>query len=328
MSDDELLDDILDEVEALGNQLPGETLARLFEERARGIPVGAPGRAAWLSHAGERWEMEGDLLRAKACYEQAAQDGGAAYLDPRAELVNVLLELGEPDRVETLLADIRRDLKAGWAGRFVHEIVGEALELHGKLQEAQRWYTMGLTRAEREDPKNIDVGCLNGRYRVRRALGLPADRYDEMAAERLRDYAAEVDEGDEARLLGAAVDDRPTFRAVLYWPEKELPQVLQRWPSSRDVYGGDHAEHRSVVEHRLRDLAGPTAPVAVARGSLEEYVDFADEGNHDPAESSTRAAYAAHLGNLARVVPWPPGRNDLCWCGSRLKYKKCCGALP
>ncbi|MFC4081708.1 SEC-C metal-binding domain-containing protein [Amycolatopsis samaneae] len=25
-------------------------------------------------------------------------------------------------------------------------------------------------------------------------------------------------------------------------------------------------------------------------------------------------------------VGWPPGRNDVCWCGSACKYKKCCGA--
>ncbi|WP_406693168.1 SEC-C metal-binding domain-containing protein [Saccharopolyspora sp. ID03-671] len=25
-------------------------------------------------------------------------------------------------------------------------------------------------------------------------------------------------------------------------------------------------------------------------------------------------------------LPWPPGRNDTCWCGSGRKYKKCCGA--
>lgn len=22
-------------------------------------------------------------------------------------------------------------------------------------------------------------------------------------------------------------------------------------------------------------------------------------------------------------VPWPPGRNDPCWCGSGRKYKRC-----
>jgi len=36
----------------------------------------------------------------------------------------------------------------------------------------------------------------------------------------------------------------------------------------------------------------------------------------------------ADLGrDRSRVIAWPPGRNDPCWCGSRRKYKKCCGAL-
>lgn len=26
--------------------------------------------------------------------------------------------------------------------------------------------------------------------------------------------------------------------------------------------------------------------------------------------------------------PWPPGRNDACWCRSPRKYKKCCGPVP
>jgi uncharacterized protein YchJ len=26
------------------------------------------------------------------------------------------------------------------------------------------------------------------------------------------------------------------------------------------------------------------------------------------------------------VVAWPPGRNERCWCGSGVKYKKCCAA--
>ncbi|MFE3459325.1 SEC-C metal-binding domain-containing protein [Nocardiopsis aegyptia] len=27
-----------------------------------------------------------------------------------------------------------------------------------------------------------------------------------------------------------------------------------------------------------------------------------------------------------RLVPWPPQRNETCWCGSARKYKKCCGS--
>lgn len=324
--DDDLLDEILDEVEALGKQIPGETLAPLFEERARGISPGAPGRAAWLSHAGERWEMEGDLQRARSCYEQAAQDGGEAYLDPRAQLINVLLELGDGARADELLAQLRSDLRAGWSGRYVHEVVGEALELHGRLEEAHRWFSAGLTHAQREHPEAVDLGCLNGRFRVRRQLGLPHDRYDELCEEYRRDYAADIE--DEKRLLHAAAGEGSPPLAVLYWPEDELDPVLRRWPDLAEVYGHDHAEHRSRVEHRLRELVEREGPVAVGVGSLEDYLRFAAGRGDHTDDPSTRGMYGAHLAYSGRYVVWPPGRNDPCWCGSGVTYARCCGALP
>jgi hypothetical protein len=327
MTDDDLLDEIMDEVEALQTQLPREMLAPLFEERARGIAPGAPGRAAWLTHAGEHWELEDDPVRARACYEEAARDGGVTYIDPRAEMLNVLFELGETDRADELLAELRQDIKAGWEGRFVHEFVGESLELHWRLEEALRWFSAGLTRSQRDDPDNIDIGCLNGRYRVRRALDLPEDRYDLLAAERRREYSEDLDTSDEQRLIGAPAGGRPVTMAVLFWPESEFGTVLKRWPALADLYGADHAEHRSLAEHHLRDLAASGGPVSVARGDVAEYLAFAVQHEHDPAESSTRAAYAAHLAHQQRVVPRPPGRNDPCWCGSGSKYKKCCGRV-
>ena len=67
--------------------------------------------------------------------------------------------------------------------------------------------------------------------------------------------------------------------------------------------------------------------MVIGDGSVEEYAEFADREGNDPAESATRAAYGAHLGYLERTRPWPPGRNEPCWCGSGKKYKKCCGGL-
>ncbi|WP_370013527.1 SEC-C metal-binding domain-containing protein [Nocardiopsis sp. Huas11] len=26
------------------------------------------------------------------------------------------------------------------------------------------------------------------------------------------------------------------------------------------------------------------------------------------------------------MIPWPPGRNQPCWCDAGRKYKKCCGS--
>jgi len=330
--DDDLLDEILDEVQSLAEQLSGESLPLLFEERARGIAPGAPGRAAWLTHAGERWEMEGDLVRAKACYEEAARDGGETYLDPRAEMLNVLLELGETDRVNELLADLRRDLKAGWEGRYVHEMVGESLELHGRLDEAMRWFSAGLTHSQRDDPETVDLGCLNGRWRVRRALGLPHDRYDELCEERRREYAATAEDEtglleDEKRLLEVPTGTASAPLTVLYWPKEEFDLVLDRWPTAAEHCGSDHAAHRAKVEQRLRDLVGHDGQVAVGLGSLEDYLHFAQSRGEESLDASARGMYGAHLAYTGRFVTWPPSRNDRCWCGSGLKYKRCCGAL-
>lgn len=323
--DDDLLDEILDEVEALGSQLPEQMIAPLCEERAQGLAPGAPGRAAWLSHAGERWEMQGDLERARSCYEQAAQDGGEAYLDPRAQLVGVLLELGDDARAEVLLEDIRRDLKAGWQGRFVHEIVGEALELHGRLVEAQRWFTMGLTAAEREEPGSLDLGCLNGRWRVRRLLDLPRDRYDERCEERRREYDADVE--DEKRLLRAATGGTSPPHVVLYWPEPDLARLLDRWPGLAETFGVGHDEHRTRVEHRLHELSGHDGPLAVGVASFDEYVRFVTDRGDRADDASSRSMYGAHLAYAGRCLPWPPGEEDACWCGSGRRYRECCGQL-
>ena len=35
---------------------------------------------------------------------------------------------------------------------------------------------------------------------------------------------------------------------------------------------------------------------------------------------------AAELDRREETLAWPPGRNEPCWCGSGLKYKRCCAA--
>lgn len=319
----DMYDEILDEVEEL-HWMPHAARAQLFEDRAHALDPGAPGRAAWLSHAGEAWELDGSLRRARACYEQAVADGGGAFLDPRAELLGVVLELGDTAAAEPLLTTLREAVRDGTAGNFVHETVGEALERHGRLEEALRWFSAGLTASERATPDDPDIGCLNGRFRVRRALGMPYDRYDTVSEERRRQYADQV--GDEQRLLDAPGGTEQVTFTVLYWPPEEFAQLLERWPDLAEDLGADHAEHRALVERHLRRLAEHRSGLAVSTGRFDDYLRYSDCRGSHARDGSTRASYAAHLGHLGRTTPWPPSRNDRCWCGSALKYKKCCGA--
>jgi tetratricopeptide (TPR) repeat protein len=317
-------DDMLDEVEDLGTQMSSPDLAALLEKRADDMPPAAFGRAAWFSLAGERWQMAGDLTRARSCYERAIVDGGETYLDPRADLADVLLDLGDVERAEELVEELRRDSRAGSTDPFLHEHVGEILELHERYDEALRWFNIGLSQQEDRD-EDLDIGCLNGHYRVRRALGLPFDRYDQLSEEARRAHGREL--RGESPLAGGATTRTEAALAVIYWPPEELDLLLRRWPQLADAYGDEHAQHRSLVEQRLRALSADHPRVGVAFGVVAEYVGFAEEHGHDGADSSTRAFYAAHLHQIGRTTPWPPGRNEPCWCGSAKKYKKCCGGL-
>jgi tetratricopeptide (TPR) repeat protein len=318
-------EEILDEVERLATRMPSEELARLLEHRAHGLARGAPGRAAWLCHAGERWEMVDEFSHAKACYEEAVADGGETYLDPRADLANVLLELGETARAERLIEELDRDAREGRAGGFLHERVGEILELHDRLDEALRWYEAGLEQTGRDDPHTLDLGCLNGRFRVRRSLDLPMDHYDLVCEERRRGYAARM--AHEQHLLDLPADAGALPLTVLYWPKDEFDLVLRRWPSMVETCGLDHDEHRARVERRLRELVDHDGPVAIGTASADEYLRFAEGRGDNAADPSTRGMYGAHLAYLGRVLAWPPGRDDPCWCGSGLTYAVCCAPL-
>ena len=318
-----LVEAIADEVEEMWGRFPPARLALDLEQRADDLAPGTPGRAAWLVHAGEHWEMAKDFDRARSCYERAMMDGGSAWIDPRASLISLLLDQGDAARADELLGALRQDIAANGAMGPVHDWVGEALEECGRLREALRWYGAGLTYLEREDPDRVPIGCLNGRYRVRRALELPRDRYDEICeaerAESKRRYDEELDDMSGTARRSAAL-------AVLFWPADQFDRLLARWPQFAEDYGADHESHRVRVERHLHELSREHAQVSIGSADLDDYLRFASRHLEDPAAHPARAAYAAELGRTGRTIPWPPGRNDQCWCGSGRKYKKCCGS--
>lgn len=320
-----MLDRISDEVDELADRHPRRVLAQVLEDHAQTLPAGHVERAAWLTHAGEHWELARDLARARTCFEQAVEDGGPCWVDARALLLTVLLEVGESALADELLDELRHDAATASMRGPLHEYVGESLELAGRLEEALRWFNAGLIRGQ-QDTEEGDVGCLNGHYRVRRQLGLPHDRYDTLAEERRREALTQLDEEDDRRFTHAPAEPMPRL-ALLYWPPDEFERAAALWPSLRETHGADHSEHRLIVERHLRELARRGADVCVGPATVTEYVDFAEGKRRDPTDSATRAAYAAHLGFTGPTVPWPPSRNDRCWCGSGTKYKKCCGAL-
>ena len=133
----------------------------------------------------------------------------------------------------------------------------------------------------------------------------------------------------------------PPVEAGLSWSQSTRPDTSRRVgprpPSSSlssgsvrslrplaAAYGSDFDEHRAHLESELVRLAGAgRAGLGLLPGTVAGLTAFAG-GDGDPADPKTRAGYANRIAGGTGRVPWPPERNEACWCGSGLKYKKCC----
>ena len=255
--------------------------------------------------------------RAVRVYQQDAdRDGGYA----RSFRAGLLLRLGREDEGLAELARLRRLLTRD-ADAVCY--VSEALEAGGRPEIAEQWLTAALetlaqreSLGSREDPAYRSAAMMvyaltQQRHRIRRDLDLPHDEHDELA-DRLRDAVDGVlaDEDDDEGDL-----------AVLFWPRGEFDALLARWPELTRSYGSTWDEHCDAVEQGLQkgSQAGLSG-LAVLAGRVEDLARYAARLGADVTDADVREGYAQDL--LAR--PWPPGRNEPCWCGSGGKYKKCC----
>lgn len=124
--------------------------------------------------------------------------------------------------------------------------------------------------------------------------------------------------------------------AYAWLPAEEFALIEQRWPaiaaedSVRDSTGTlvDHGEYCRRLERTLREAAQSglrrLRVATLRRTAFDAWVTESGRSGED--EAALRAGYAADLNRRGiDVVAWPPGRNERCWCGSGVKYKKCCG---
>ncbi|WP_436530817.1 SEC-C metal-binding domain-containing protein [Actinoplanes sp. HUAS TT8] len=190
--------------------------------------------------------------------------------------------------------------------------IAAALAVGGRHRVAEEWLTEAVQAALAErtgEPSSAeDAGLLffllQQRHGIRHALNLTHDAHDNLA-DRL-----------ERRLANAgttAVGDE-----LLFWPQAEFDRVIAKWPALTSAYGSTWDEHRGRVERELVRLAASNpAPVSGTAAGLSTFAGL----ENDPADAKTRAGYTRQL--TTKIV-WPPERNGSCWCGSGLKYKKCC----
>jgi hypothetical protein len=306
--------------------LAGELVAAVEQGRVAEKPnVGFA-----LILAAEITEREGDLGGALALAERAdeayRQWGNAKYGFPRAFRAELLLRVGREDEAMAEFAALRPLM-----GRDPDAVsyVSEALETAGRAEIAEQWLSedlpAALRRREALDGRRgeeygqaamVAYALAQQRYRLRRDLGLPLDEHDRLAGNLRETLQESLADGPAGRELGPA---------VLFWPKVEFDTVVLRWPVLAGVYGRTWDDHRAQLQKGLELMAASgDSGLAVVAGSAEQLAGYATRHDGDPTDPDIRAGYAQHLLNHPRETPWPPGRNDACWCGSQVKYKKCC----
>ncbi|MCA1670939.1 MAG: SEC-C domain-containing protein, partial [Actinobacteria bacterium] len=255
--------------------------------------------------------------------------GDPSWGYPRAFNARLLLRLGREDEGMAELTALRPLLSEKIDAA---SYVCGALEEVGRAELAEQWVSAALlTTVQR--PEGLDrrrgepdygqteiVGFALAQYRhrLRRELDLPHDDYDDIA-DRLQDAVTEA--------LAALVDDEEDYEgtALLFWPQAEFDPLLLRWPILADTYGQTWDEHRTVLQRGLVHLSeSGHSRLAVVAGSAEGLAHYADRSGGDPTDPQVCRDYADHLTEHPRETVWPPGRNEACWCGSGVKYKKCC----
>lgn len=121
-------------------------------------------------------------------------------------------------------------------------------------------------------------------------------------------------------------EEERTVWALAWFPEDEWHRATQRWPDLLDSMPADHGEYSRTIEGHLKAAAArePGTP-DVAPLHVDELVEtFGD----DAGEPLSRASLGAQVARRGDALPWPPTRNDPCWCRSGRKYKACCGPTP
>ncbi|MFC6021939.1 SEC-C metal-binding domain-containing protein [Plantactinospora solaniradicis] len=331
---------------ALGAANPLGIAAELAEavDQGRLADPADAGRA--LTLAAEIAEVKTKLDAALRYADQAVQaygDGGGTDAGfARALHARILYRLGRADDALAELTALRPLLgEHPDAAAYL----SAALDAGGRTDLAEQWLTSAVETALRDraattpeapaepteapaaapeapaEPTALEASgvlffLLQQRHRVRRELSLPHDQNDNLA-DRL--------ENELFSNAAQAANAEPGAEARLFWPRDDFDSLLSRWPTLTEAYGRDWDEHRARVQRELvRQANLGRIGVGPLRGSTEGLTGYATRQGGDPAEQQIRTGYAEELANRAAQLPWPPERNGACWCGSGLKYKKCC----
>jgi hypothetical protein len=276
------------------------------------------GRLADLLDAAEAHLFEDQPDEAIAIWRQMIRAGGEEGDWGHLKFADYLME---SDQEEEARAELR-ELMVGFRVSGVPWRLGaDLLEDYGRLAEALIWYTAAVGSAltseqpDRERPL-WSTEVLAGRRRVRWEMDIPLDSTD---------LLAEISQAEaEEKLLGLdrllswpqVIDGKLQFRSRLDYDslKRSVPEVsaddVRLYYRFVEHVLRQHDSGRVILLPRDADIQSPFMRAAFRARSMFELVSVTSKFE------------------MGGAIEWPPGRNQVCWCGSGTKYKKCCGGPP
>ena len=288
-------------------------------------------RAEFLDELAYAYQQLGRFDDAVAAMRDAVAAGWDGDLDehPSAEalIADLLLHTGRTQEADDAwLQAEREDPSNPW----LHQTAGLAYADVGLHDKALPWQTKGLEIALTTEANSDMIWMLTSeRAETLDALSQPPDELQLHAEELVEREEREEQERVDAFYRDQTARTVPPHRAsvgLAWFPAEEYQRALETWPSfAEDYEHGPYSAYCARLELLLRQLkAQGVARLALTPITIDDYLAWCAEHDHDPEQSDNRASYATELLDHNITQPWPPERNEPCWCGSQRKYKKCC----
>ena len=288
-------------------------------------------RAEFLDELAYAYQQLGRFDDAVAAMRDAVAAGWDGDLDehPSAQalIADLLLHAGHTQEADDAwLQAEREDPSNPW----LHQTAGLAYADVGLHDKALPWQTKGLEIALSTGADSDMIWMLTSeRAETLDALRQPPDELQLHAEELVEREEREEQERVDAFYRDQTAGTVPPHRAsvgLAWFPAEEYQRALETWPSfAEDYEHGPYSAYCARLELLLRQLkAQGVARLALTPITIDDYLAWCAEHDHDPEQSDNRASYATELLDHNITQPWPPERNEPCWCGSQRKYKKCC----
>jgi tetratricopeptide (TPR) repeat protein len=289
------------------------------------------------------YDRQGRHDDAIAVHQRAIEHGWRTIPDPRSDIAEYHLRAGRHEEAAAIWAELKA---ANPDDVWLYNAAGLSYNEIEEHELAVAWLGEGIELAMRiDDPEGIISQLSDVRRNSLNAVGRELDELEERVDPFLGEWGSKEQTRRRrlARLIESANpvpeiretpaahqhDDHEEIAVSIAWfPSGEYEEAIKRWSSlAEDWAEVPHGAYCARLDGNIKWMRSQGVPLrAIAPIVVEAYAAWCAEHDEDPEEA--RAAHAAHRMRNGETIPWPPGRNEPCWCGSGRKYKKCCGPAP